>query len=101
MWAYENALIPRDYLYSDEDASTRSDAVTYLWKLAGSPTEEASLKSIVSRFTDVSPESECAAAVAWALDKGITNGTTDTTFSPERVCTRGQIVTFLYRCYTL
>ena len=99
MWAYENALIPRDYLYSDEDASTRSDAVTYLWKLAGSPTEEASLKSIVSRFTDVSPESECAAAVAWALDKGITNGTTDTTFSPERVCTRGQIVTFLYRCY--
>ncbi len=101
MWAYENALIPRDYLYSDEESATRSDAVTYLWKLAGSPTEETSLKSVVSRFTDVSPESECAAAVAWALDKGITNGTTDTTFSPERVCTRGQIVTFLYRCYTL
>lgn len=99
MWAYENALIPRDYLYRDEESATRSDAVTYLWKLAGSPPENASLQSILDRFADVSPQSDYAAAVAWALDNGITNGTTDTTFSPERVCTRGQIVTFLYRCY--
>ncbi|MBR4212295.1 MAG: InlB B-repeat-containing protein [Oscillibacter sp.] len=100
LWAYENTLIPAEVLYNDEDASTRSDAVTYLWKLAGCPTEEASLQSVLNRFTDVAPESEYAAAVAWALDAGITNGTTDTTFSPERICTRGQIVTFLYRCYT-
>lgn len=99
LWAYENALIPREILYDDEQPSTRSDAVTYLWKLAGSPVVEMSLKSVVSRFSDVAPESEYAAAVAWALDNGITNGTTETTFSPERICTRGQIVTFLYRCY--
>jgi len=100
LWAYENGLIPRDVLYNDEEPSTRSDAVTYLWKLAGSPTEEASVKAVVNRFTDVPPDSEYAPAVAWALNAGITNGTTDTTFSPERICTRGQIVTFLYRCYT-
>ncbi|MBQ9493146.1 MAG: InlB B-repeat-containing protein [Oscillibacter sp.] len=100
LWAYENALIPIDILYHDEEASTRSDVVTYLWKLAGSPAEEASVRSVIGRFSDVSPESEYASAVAWALDSGITNGTTETTFSPERICTRGQIVTFLYRCYT-
>jgi uncharacterized repeat protein (TIGR02543 family) len=99
LWAYENAIIPAEILYRDEDAATRSDAVTYLWKLAGSPDAEASLKSVVSRFTDVAPESEYASAVAWALDHGITNGTTATTFSPDKTCTRGQIVTFLYRCY--
>lgn len=100
LWAYERDLIPLDVLYNDEDASTRSDAVTYLWKLAGCPMEEASVKSVVGRFTDVSPDSEYAPAVAWALNTGITNGTTETTFSPDRICTRGQIVTFLYRCYT-
>ena len=99
LWAYENALVPFDVLYHDEVASTRSDAVTCLWKLAGSPTDKASLRSITGRFSDVPPESECAAAVAWALDNGITNGTTETTFSPDKTCTRGQIVTFLYRCY--
>ena len=99
LWAYENGLIPFDILYNDEAACTRSDAVTYLWKLAGSPVGMASLQSTVNRFADVSPESDYAAAIAWALDNGITNGTTDATFSPDRVCTRGQIVTFLYRCY--
>ena len=100
LWAYERGLISPDILYNDEDASTRSDAVTYLWKLAGCPAEDASVQSVVNRFTDVSPDSEYASAVAWALNTGITNGTTETTFSPERICTRGQIVTFLYRCYT-
>ena len=99
LWAYENGLIPFDILYNDEQACTRSDAVTYLWKLAGSPTGMASLQSTVNRFADVSPESDYAAAIAWALDNGITNGTTDATFSPDKTCTRGQIVTFLYRCY--
>ena len=100
VWAYENQLIPTALAYNEEENSTRSDAVTYLWKLAGCPVEEASVQSIVARFTDVSPESEYASAVAWALETGITNGTTETTFSPDRICTRGQIVTFLYRCYT-
>ena len=74
--------------------------MTYLWKLAGCPEQDAAMKAVVNRFTDVPPDSDYAPAVAWALKTGITNGTTDTTFSPERVCTRGQIVTFLYRCYT-
>ena len=48
-------------------------------------------------FTDVAASSFCAQPVAWAVEKGITTGTTATTFSPETTCTRGQIVTFLYR----
>lgn len=100
LWAYERDIIPTEVLYDDEDASTRSDAVTYLWKLAGCPEQDASMQSVVNRFTDVPPDSDYAPAVAWALNTGITNGTTENTFSPERICTRGQIVTFLYRCYT-
>lgn len=100
LWAYEHSLIPAIRFYNDEENSTRSDAVTYLWKLAGSPTEEASVRSVLACFTDVSPDSDYAPAVAWALENGITKGTTETTFSPDRICTRGQIVTFLYRWYT-
>ena len=49
-------------------------------------------------FTDVAADADYAAAVNWAVDRGVTNGTGDgTTFSPDSVCTRGQIVTFLYR----
>ena len=50
-----------------------------------------------SRFTDVQPGAYYYDAVLWAVEKGITNGTSDTTFSPADGCTRGQIVTFLYR----
>ena len=100
IWAYERRLIPAPFSYDADESSTRSDAVTYLWKLAGCPVAEESLQAVLERFADVSPESDYAPAVAWALDAGITNGTTETTFSPDRICTRGQIVTFLYRCYT-
>lgn len=48
-------------------------------------------------FTDVATGAYCADAVDWVVEAGVTNGTSDTTFSPERTCTRGQIVTFLYR----
>ena len=65
--------------------------VTYQWKLAGQPTAEA------ADFADVAASAEYAGAVAWALAEGITDGTSDTTFSPDATCTRGQIVTFLWR----
>ncbi|MBQ7681915.1 MAG: S-layer homology domain-containing protein, partial [Oscillibacter sp.] len=59
----------------------------------------SALTDVLDNFTDVSTDSEYAQAVAWAVNLGITKGTTETTFSPDKTCTRGQIVTFLYRCY--
>lgn len=53
----------------------------------------------VNGFTDVAADSFCADAVAWAVENGVTNGTSATTFSPNNGCTRAQIVTFLYRAY--
>lgn len=71
---------------------TRAMAVQYMWIAAGKPTA----KETVS-FTDVADGSKYAQAVAWAVEEGITSGTSSSTFSPNNTCTRGQIVTFLYR----
>ena len=71
---------------------TRAMAVSYMWKVAGSP---APTKA--SSFADVSASADYAKAVSWAVEQGITNGTGGDTFSPGGTCTRGQIVTFLYR----
>jgi len=73
-------------------ACTRAQTMMYLWKLAGSPKTEAS-----STFTDVAADADYAQAVAWAVEQGVTKGTSATTFGPDNTCTRGQIVTFLYR----
>lgn len=78
--------------FSPNAACTRAQAVTFLWRAAGSPEPES-----MSSFADVSADSYYAKAVAWAVEKGITNGTSDTTFSPNATCTRAQIVTFLWR----
>ncbi len=89
-WAYENGLVTADF--DPDTPCTRSTAVTYLWKLAGSPAAPA------ATFTDVSADAAYAPAVAWAVDQKITTGTgTGITFSPDATCTRGQIMTFLYR----
>ncbi len=71
---------------------TRSMAVLYMWKAAGSP---APAKT--ASFADVPAGADYAKAVSWAVEKGITNGIGGDTFSPGGTCTRGQIVTFLYR----
>ena len=71
---------------------TRGQTVTFLYRYADSPAVTGSMA-----FTDVRPESFCGDAVIWATEKGITNGITATTFGPNDSCTRGQIVTFLYR----
>ena len=65
-----------------------------MWELAGSPEVKT------ASFKDVDISSDSAKAVSWALKQGVTKGTGDgSTFSPDNTCTRGQIVTFLYRAY--
>ncbi len=89
-WAKEQGLTDN---FSAEADCTRAMVVTYLWKLAGSP------KTGTSNFTDVSANADYAQAVAWAVEQGITSGTGNGRFSPNSTCTRGQIVTFLYRAF--
>lgn len=72
---------------------TRSQIVTFLWRAAGSPAP----RSDVNPFTDVEVDSYYYDAVLWAVEQGITSGTSATTFSPAAACTRGQSATFLYR----
>ena len=69
--------------------------MTFLWRTAGSPEPETTEMP----FTDVPAGSYYFKAVLWAVENGITRGTTETTFSPAQGCTRAQIVTFLYRQY--
>ena len=79
--------------FSPDAACTRGQAVTFIWRAAGSPAP----KSTVNPFKDVKATDYCYDAVLWAVEQGITNGTTATTFSPDKACTRGEIVTLLYR----
>ena len=79
--------------FSPNGICTRAQAVTFLWRAAGSP----AAKSAAMPFTDVKAGSYYETAVLWAVENGITKGTTATTFSPEQNCSRAQIVTFLWR----
>ncbi|BBI36729.1 RCC1 domain-containing protein [Cohnella abietis] len=90
LWAYEKGLVSGSTFRANAP-STRSMTVTYLWKLAGKP------DAGTSEFADVPSSAEYAQAVTWAVSKEITSGTDSNTFSPNMTCTRGQIVTFLYR----
>ena len=95
LWAAENGITGgADATHFAPYAScTRAQAVTFLWRAAGCPAP----KSSVNPFTDVAEGSYYYDAVLWAVENGITNGTSDTTFSPNATCTRAQIVTFLWR----
>lgn len=91
LWAFEKKMI--DETFVPNTACTRAQAVYFMWMAAGSPDDAAA-----ASFTDVAADADYAAAVNWAVAQEVTKGTGDgTTFSPEDVCTRGQIVTFLYR----
>ena len=79
--------------FNPDGSCTRAQAVTFLWRAAGSPEP----KSAAMPFTDVPADAYYAKAVAWAVENGITKGTSDTMFSPDASCTRAQIVTFLWR----
>ena len=93
-WALKNDVTEgtSDTTFSPDAGCTRGQIVTFLWRAAGCP-EPAGMSS----FTDVSADAYYAKAVAWAAEQGITGGTGDGKFSPDAVCTRGQIVTFLWR----
>ena len=78
--------------FSPDAPCTRGQIVTFLYRAAGSPSGYAN-----SGYTDVPETSYCAAPVAWAVALRVTSGTSAITFSPDTLCTRAQIVTFLYR----
>ena len=82
-----------DTTFSPEVMCTRGQVVTFLWRAAGEPEPTVT----ANKFTDVKESDYYYKAILWAVEKGITDGTGDTTFSPEDFCTRGQGVTFLYR----
>ena len=93
-WAVENGVTNglTETMFGPYEPCTRGQIITFLWRAAGSPEP----KTAVS-FADVPAGSYYAKAVAWAIENGITNGLTETTFAPDATCTRGQGVTFLYR----
>ena len=94
-WAVENGITKGtdNTHFSPDGICTRAQAVTFLWRAAGSPKPETRAMP----FTDVPVGSYYYDAVLWAVENGITKGTSDTTFSPNMTCTRAQIVTFLWR----
>ena len=94
-WAVENGITKGtdDTHFSPDGICTRAQAVTFLWRAAGSPKPETRTMP----FADVPAGSYYYDAVLWAVENGITKGTSDTTFSPNMTCSRAQIVTFLWR----
>lgn len=95
LWAVEKGITSGTSAttFSPNQACTRAQAVTFLWNAAGQPNPASSRNP----FTDVKPDAYYYKAVLWAVEKGITSGTSATTFSPNQVCARGQITTFLYK----
>ena len=95
MWAVENGVTTgvSANRFDPNGVCTRAQAVTFLWRAAGSPAP----RSRTMPFTDVPVGSYYYDAVLWAVENGITKGTSDTTFSPNATCSRAQIVTFLWR----
>ena len=95
LWAVENDVAKgvSETAFAPNDNCTRAQIVTFLWRAAGSPEPTASEMA----FTDVKADSYYYKAVLWAVENGVTTGASATTFDPAGDCTRGQIVTFLYR----
>ena len=92
-WAVENGITlgTGDGTFSPNATCTRAQSVTFLYRALGTA------PTTVNGFTDVTADAFYADAVAWAVESGVTNGTSASTFSPNNGCTRAQIVTFLYR----
>jgi hypothetical protein len=94
LWAVANGVTTGTTAttFEPDAPCTRDQVVTFLWRAAGKPAAEGE-----NPFTDVAEGSFYYDAVLWAVANGITTGTSDTTFSPADPCTRGQVVTFLWR----
>ena len=93
LWAAEKDLVSGS-TFGASTPCTRSSTMEYMWKAAGSPAPSGK-----ASFDDVSANADYVSAVAWAVENNVTAGTSKTTFSPDSTCTRGQIVTFLYRAF--
>ena len=93
-WAVKSGVTNglSDTMFGPYESCTRGQSVTFLYRAAGSPEPKTA-----SSFADVPASAYYAKAVAWAVENGITNGMTETTFAPNATCTRGQSVTFLHR----
>ncbi len=91
LWAAEKGLVSGS-IFDANTKCTRAMTMEYMWKAAGSPATSSK-----ASFTDVPANADYAQAVAWAVENEITSGTGGGNFSPNATCTRGQIVTFLYR----
>jgi len=94
-WALKNGITEgkTETTFEPNSGCTRAQMVTFLWRAAGSPEP----KSVDCQFTDVDMDSYYGKAILWAIENGITNGTSDTTFSPDKECSRAQMAAFLCR----
>lgn len=97
LWALEKGITSgtSGTSFSPNNDCLRAQVVTFLWRAAGEPTP----RKTKNPFVDVNPTDFYYKAVLWAVDKGITNGTDATHFSPMGVCNRAQVVTFLHRAF--
>ena len=95
LWAAEQGITNgySDGTFRPDDECTRGQVVTFLWRANGSPEPTTTNNP----FTDVPSGKYYSKAVLWAMETGITTGRTNTTFGPDDACTRGHVVTFLYR----
>lgn len=92
-WAAEKGIIGADF--TPDAPCTRLYAVYYIWQAFERPESSGE-----NPFSDVPMDLSAAEAVLWALEAEVTTGATETTFSPGKICSRGEIITFLYRAYT-
>ena len=94
LWGYENGIVKgmSDTTFAPDAVITREQAVTFLWRCYGGPDPQ----DANCPFEDVS-SNYAYNAILWAVEQNVTQGTSATTFAPKNNCTRGQIVTFLYR----
>ena len=97
LWANEQGITTgySDGTFRPDDECTRGQVVTFLWRAKGSPAPTG----VTNPFSDVPTGKYYTNAVLWALKNNITQGRTATTFGPDDACTRGHVVTFLYRAY--
>ena len=94
LWAVEQGITQgmSKTTFGTNATCTRGQVATFLWRFKGAPSVTGN-----NPFKDVEKDAYYYEPVLWAVDMGITNGTSETTFAPNATCTRGQIVTFLYR----
>ena len=91
LWAAEKGMVSGS-IFDPAIPCTRASTMEYMWKNAGN-----SNTTVKTNFIDIPADADYTQAVAWAINNGVTAGTSATTFSSDAICTRGQIVTFLYR----